>query len=315
MKALAGIMRLLQIGARIFLWGMLALLLVRGTSSILKGARVQPTVVVAGQAQALSTQGAGQPDLAIQSVAAMFAREYFTVDIGNPDQHARRLAPYLAANLDHDAGLQVGSVKLSQFTETVWPYEVKETAPGRFLVTVVATVRTVAPPMPTPQPGAPLVVPKPEVRNLALAVPVGTAGTGGGRQYVVWDLPHAVPVPAVASAPPDPYQGEEIRDEQVQALLEGFFKAYTAPGATQESLGYFFLDKKPVPPLRGSWAYQSLSYRLLQGPAGALALVDVELRDTTSAAVFRQRFTLQLAKDGSTWFIRQLEPDLQRKEG
>lgn len=281
---------------RWLVWGLLVLTLFR--LGVVSGkTRVYQDLATAEVAPAATAvpmdEGAG-------AFAAAFVWEYFTYSADTESaRRAQQLAAFLAPGLDPQAGLLSGSLQGHQRVTAAWPWRTEHAAPDRLRVTVVAAVTS----SPGPE-GAE------SRRYLAVTVPVAVVGPG---RYIVYDLPAFAPWSPQSVQPPGPtYPAEEVLDPDraIQGVLRAFFRAYA--GGTPNEIAVFTLGD-PLQGLDGRIQFrQLLAYRLLRNGAGLLALVDVEMQDPATQAIYRQRYTLGLVQEANRWLVQTVNPRFER---
>lgn len=271
-------------GASWLLWIVLGWILLRGIVSIVAPPSAAPAPTV--------TQAVDEPEAkeAPAALAALFAREYLTWQVGKESERAQRLQGLLARHLDPQAGWSGGAAPRSQTAEATWPFATASAGTERWLVTVAARVTTETAAGPAP-------------RLLYLAVPVA----GGADGFVVYDYPTFVPAPALARDVAPALPGQPVTDEgqQVHALLTGFFKAYASGGPLE--VNYFLEPGLKVRGLDGNMAFVQVDELALSrdGTDTWVAAV-VQMHDPVSGTSARQRYTLQVAERDGRWYIKQI---------
>lgn len=272
-------------GARWLLWLVLVWILVRGIASIiLPPPEAAPPAPAPAAVKPADLESPG-------AFAALFAREYLTVQTGKESERAARLQPLLVRSLDSQAGLAAGTARTAdQVAESTWPFRVEQQSETRYLVTVAARVTTAT------EKG-------PATRNLYLAVPV----LRGPEGYAVYDYPGVVPGPAPAALNEPLLAGEEFSDPtgEINTLLVNFFKAYASGG--QAEVGYYLEPGLKLRGLEGAAQFtdlQGVSLRKQGSETWAAALVG--LADPVSGYQMRQRYTVQLVQRDGRWYIKQI---------
>ena len=201
---------LLRSIGRVVLWGLVALLLIRGAIDILNGPG-QPQAAPGAQA---TRTGETWPGSEPRAFAADFARAYLTFDPKNPEYHERATASFLAGDLRDGASVDLAQDPDDGEIQTVAQTTVARAQPlddQRALITVAATVTSTT------------------VTTRYLTVPVARDRAGG---LVVYDYPSfsAPPRQAVVSTPDtESLSGRDA--SEIEDVLGRFFEAYFAADA------------------------------------------------------------------------------------
>jgi hypothetical protein len=274
-------------GARWVVWLFLAWVCLRGVVSIVLPPPVRETVSPPAKMEPAEPEEREGP----MAFAVLFAREYLTWAGGEKavQDRAERLKPFLASQVDGQAGWAPGEKPAAQTVTAALPYRLERVANDRWLVTVAATV--------TVQGETPV------SRSVWLAVPVA----GGKGQFVVYDLPTrlAPPKPAVLTGPA--LAGAEIADEggQVRTLLNGFFRAYVA--GNDGDMSYFLVPGLKVNSLHGSLVYKEVTeLSLRRSGTETLAAAVVTMEDPVGGALLRSRYTLKVEQRDGRWYIKEI---------
>lgn len=299
-------------GARWFVWVLLAWICLRGVVSIVAPPPAASPAAPEAKVEPSAPVEREEP----MAFAALFAREYLAWAPGDVAVRARaeRLQPFLAPQLDRQAGWAPGAEPVTQSVVEALPYRLQEREKGRWLVTVAATVAVERPAAaeagPSGEPtqgaadqGASPRLQAPVTRTLWLAVPVA----GGDGRFVIYDLPTQLPQPAPAAFDQPLLPGETATDEggQIRALLDGFFRAYVA--GKQGDAAYFLLPGLSVASLDGSLQYREVTeLNLRRDGEKTLAAAVVTMEDPVGGALLRSRYTLTLAQRDGRWYIQEI---------
>ncbi len=267
---------------RLFVWLLLAWVLVRGVVSFLPDS-------ASGTAPANALSTPGTASTSHQAVATLFAYEFLTWRPNDPVEHAQRIAPYLDPQLDPQAGWTSPTGLDTQRATNAWVASAKQLSASRWLVTVVTLVSS-----------APDAAPK----AVYLAVPVGQTTEGG---WVVYDYPTLLPPPTAGNFTEPLHYGAEVadQDDQIRTLLTKFFPAYFA--ANQADLAYLLDPGAGIQAFQSPWTYDSIANLILsQTDDGLYALTEVLLVDPATGARFTSRYTIALADREGRWYISQI---------
>lgn len=271
--------RAFRIIFRWLLWLLLAWVVVRGVVSFLP----QPAPVNAGPPAPVQVEATSDP---ARTFALLFAQEYLTWRSNDTADHAARIKPYLAGNVEEQAGWRGSSSARDQTALGAWVYADQRLSNTRRLITVAVRARggTEGP-----------------MRVLYLAVPVSQTARG----LAVDDLPAIAPGPVHAD-PTGALWGEQITTvpPEVGTLAEGFLRAYV--NGSEAEMTYFMSPGVQIPSLRGTMAWSSLDdLKLYKDKDGTVAVVQGTIRDPISGASLRQTWALRL-EQRERWYVKDL---------
>jgi Conjugative transposon protein TcpC len=263
---------------RVALWGVLALLLVRGAGDVLAGDEPPPPAS-ASRAAELSW-----PDDEARAFAVDFTRAYLSYSPRRPNRYARAVVPFVATEV---AGSIVPRFARRDSRQVVHNAVVARAArvdDSRALVTVAATV-----------------VGR-EVSTRYLTVPVARDGGGG---LVVYDLPSFSAPPArgrVPQAELEPLAGAE--GAAVQDVLTRFFRAFLA--GRSADLEYFVPAGVRIGALAQRYELAGLDSVEKVGGSSVgrtlSVLATVSARDAQSRAVYPLRYRVRLVRR-DRWYV------------
>lgn len=291
-------------GARWIVWVLLAWVGLRGVVSIVAPSPVAETVAPPAKVEMMQPEEREGP----MAFAVLFAREYLAWAGGDQAARAReeRLKPFLAPNLDRQAGWAASGEPATQTVVDALPYRLAQMGPQRWLVTVAATVTVQRP---TPQvpvaagPAPAIPVPAQSTRSIWLAVPVA----GGDGRFVIYDLPTRLAPPAAALLTDPVLPGQSVADEggQIRTLLDGFFRAYVA--GNEGDVTYFLVPGLTVNSLGGALLYREVTeLSLRRSGAETIAAAVVTMEDPAGGALLRSRYTLKVEQHEGRWYIKEI---------
>lgn len=271
---------------RTFVWLLIAWVLVRGLVSFLPESASSASSATANSLS--TTAGTSQ-----QALATLFAFEFLTWQPGDAEEHAERIAPYLAPDLDPQAGWTESTRQVGQRATNSWVAGARQLSPTRWLVTTAVRVERFGSGPSTASNSV-----------IYLAVPVGQTSAGG---WVVYDYPTLVAPPAKGAFTEPLHFGSEIPDQndQIKGLLAKFFPAYL--NGNQEDLAYLLAPESKIQAFKSPWSFDSLGNLILsQTDSGVYALVEVVLADPATGTRYISRYTIALAQSEDRWYIAEI---------
>lgn len=264
-------------GGRVLLWLAVALVLIRGISSIFAPAPEAPARIAVAPAGSAVDEEVG-------AFAETFVKRWLSYDVEHPEYREVSLARYLAEDLDASGGVEVPESGPDQVVEEVSVAQVRPNGSGRSLVTVAATVAS---------------------RRLStryVAVPVQRAAGGA---MVVYDLPSFEAPPARADSPEIDTNGlaAEERDA-IEDLVGRFFAAYLS--GREGALAYFLPPGAALEATSERYAVTELSsvkqVGRSEGPQRTVIAV-LEAKDKETGALYLLRYQAVLVYRGNRWLV------------
>jgi hypothetical protein len=264
-------------GGRVVLWLAVALVLIRGLSSILSPAPEAP-------ARAAAAPSGGAVDQEVGAYAETFVKRWLSYDVAHPEYREIALARYLAEDLDAAGGVEVPESGPNQAVEETSVARVRPNGPGRSLVTVAATVAS---------------------RRLSTRYVTVPVQQGAGGALVIYDLPSFEAPPARAEAPEIDTNGlaAEERDA-IEDLVGRFFAAYLS--GREGALAYFLPPGTALEATSERYTVTELSsvkqVGRSEGPQRTVIAV-VEAKDRETGAVYLLRYQALLVYRGNRWLV------------
>jgi hypothetical protein len=262
---------------RVVLWGVLALLLVRGAGDVLAGDEPPPR---ASGSRALA---ASWPDDEARAFAVDFTRAYLSYSPRHPDRYASGVLPFVSSDVAGSVVPRFGKRGSRQVVQNALVARTALVGDGRALVTVAATVVSG------------------DVSTRYLTVPVARA-TGGG--LTVYDLPSFSAPPARGRVQPaelEALSGDEGAD--VEDVLTRFFRAFLA--GRSSDLEYFVPAGVRIGALAQRYELAGLdSVEQVGASRGRTrsVLATVRARDAESGAVYALRYRIRLVRR-DRWYV------------
>ena len=264
---------------RVVLWLAVALVFVRGIGSFVDDrAGAEP-----GRPVASTADRSLADDAEAGAFAVSFARAYFTFSPGREEWIPVALRPYLAEGLRDDAGLEIPEEGPDQVVEQATVARTQAVDRSHALVTVATTVSNAV------------------VTTRYLTVPVARDRTGG---LAVYDYPSLAPPPARADVESPPVESVPAEERAaMEELLDEFFPVFF--GGDTAALDYFLPAGTHMRALPERYAFRELrTVAQARGGRGArrvaLAVVQVEDRDSGATHVLRYRVTLERRE---RWYV------------
>lgn len=272
--------RLLVIIGRVVLWALVAVLLLRGTLSVLSELRVLAGPSGDRGDTPTATAQPAFPVEAAEAFAAQFAQEYLTFNRDAAGEREARLAPYVPDGRERQFGWDGTGQRTAS---SAIPVTTRVIEPRQAIVTVA--VRMTPPPW------------------IYLEVPVASDDAGG---LVVAAPPSFVaPPPGIQPQRTAPPATDVTLSRELRPTIESFFRAYGA-GSTAE-LTYFLPVGRSIQGLGGVFHLDALvDLRVDEGGDRREAVADVRWLDQPTGARLTQSYRLVLRHEGGRWYVDQL---------
>jgi hypothetical protein len=260
----------------VVLWGVLALLLVRGATDVLSTSKAAtPTAQVRA--------AAAGPDDEARAFAVEFTRAYLSYSPRHPERYARGLLPFVSPQVTSSVVPRFAHRGSRQVVQNAVVARAVSVGNGRALITVAASVVGRA------------------VTTRYLTVPVARDARGG---LVVSDLPAFSAPPArgqVQRLDPAPLAGPDAA--AMQDVLTRFLRAFLA--GRSADLGYFAPAGVRIDALAQPYELTGVDSVQQLGAGGGrrrVVLVNVRARDVASRAVYALRYELRLVRR-DRWYV------------
>jgi hypothetical protein len=262
---------------RVVLWGVLALLLVRGAGDVLAGDELPPP------ASGSRAAAASWPDDEARAFAVDFTRAYLSYSPRQPNRYARGVLSFVSPDVAGSVAPRFAKRDSRQVVQNAVVARTALVGDGRALVTVAATVASR------------------EVSTRYLTVPVAR-GAGGG--LTVYDLPSFSAPPARGRVEPvelEPLSGAQ--GAEVQDVLARFFRAFLA--GRSADLEYFVPAGVRISALAQRYELVGLDPVEQVGSSVGRTrsvLATVKARDAQSRAVYPLRYRVRLVRR-DRWYV------------
>lgn len=238
-------------------------------------------------------------DVGVETFANNFAYHYFTwgKDDKAFDDRRKRLEPYLARDVDPQAGLNLKQMKSqSSFAKSqIW--KVEDAGDGKSKVTLrtqyVVTANG-----------------KKETKLNYMVVPIAS----DGQNFVVYDIPYFVQEPkAVELSKKDNLDRSNVlhdsgKKEEINDFMDSFFKVYAS--GKQDEIAYFSKNVE-VTGLSGILTYKGISdieiYTNLESEGIYQVETKVTFGDSKGATLYTYPYFVQVRQDNGRWFVIKFE--------
>jgi hypothetical protein len=288
---------------RIFIYGLLFLILLRGTLSFFKNDRVEAQRIFKQVEMKLNEKQVPIESETAKAFAESFTKEYLTYSnesVGNSD-YMKRIKPYIASYLRNILVKSVSDLKPC-IVKNVYTWKVEKIKNNQGNIIVKADVIY-----------EDMVMEEEMVETILtediifLEVPISFSK----GKYVVDDYPAISPKPEKAEIKYGMIKLEDTSNEvneEVSFMLNNFFKTYCMGNAGE--LSYYVLEGSQIHGYEGRFEYisaEDLRTYALDKEKSVLAIVSIKVKDQMSNMEFLQKYHMELIKKDGRWYIKDFD--------
>lgn len=288
---------------RIFIYGLLCLILLRGTMSFFRNDRVAAQKIFKQVEIKLNEKQEPIESETAKACAESFAKEYLTYSnesINNND-YIKRIKPYIANHLRNILSKATNDIKPCTVKNVyTWKVEKISKNQGNIIVKVDVVYED-------------QVMQEEMIETIfmddVIFLNVPIAYVKG--KYVVDDYPAISPKPKKAEIKYGLVKLEDTSNEineEVSFMLDNFFKTYCTGNAGE--LSYYVFDGSKIHGYEGRFEYicsEDLRTYELDDENSVLAIVSIKVKDLLSNMEFLQKYHLELIKKEGRWYIKDFD--------
>lgn len=287
---------------RIFMWTVVGLLIFKGALGLLKPDPVREMQKNNEKFKAeLSKEN--QIESRAFSFAESFAREYFTVYVGEKDDYQKRLSKYIDRSKIQDLDIKSGTL-----VESVQAYDVKKYRENQLDVFVYAKIQ-----VKTEKSGQESITdPKlkqyeTSLRDLYVKVPVYYSNDG---ELIVENIPILIGSPKLAVQKEDTEGigigiANHAASEEIKDSLNQFFKAYYGGDQTQVD---YFLDKPgSIYAVGGNIEFMEIEKNSVADLSNNQFKAIIEFKVKIDGKILNQKMNVDVEYKGDKYLIKNID--------